>query len=174
MSRNSWKVIAYLAIGGFVIYSLIVISLGLSDENNVSGLHGQVHTLLVVWIVLGAGGLLYFLGGRLGLSLHGFLRRQRGSLLRTRPPVLGSIHPLYSTPVSSYETGIKSCSTCSRTFKPNIAVLEMGKETIVMYCDACDYTVCERCNTSSWDEFKFTPCPRCGQRLWRREGMLPI
>ncbi len=67
---------------------------------------------------------------------------------------------------------MRNCNKCSRTFETSLALLDMGKTITVMYCDACDYTLCERCNSSSWDEFKFTPCPRCGQRLWRREEML--
>jgi hypothetical protein len=173
MSRNSWRVTAFLVIAGFAAYSFTVILLGLSDENNVSGLRGQGQTLFVVWTVLIAGGLLYFARGQRSPSLRRILRSRRGPSSRARSTTFDSIRPLYTTPASSYATGVRRCSGCSRTFKTSIDLADMGRTTRVMYCDGCGYTVCERCNASAWDEFRITPCPGCGQRLWKLEGMLP-
>ena len=73
MSLNVRKVVVYLALFGFALYSFFAILFGLSDKNNVSGLHDQAPVLLIMWVVLLLSYFLYRSRGRIASS---FQRRQ--------------------------------------------------------------------------------------------------
>jgi hypothetical protein len=94
MSRGSWKLITIIAVGGLAFYSVFVMLLSSSDEQNVSGLRDQRQVFLMIWIALISGGLGYFLRGLHVASVRRWANNRIASLLSSRrsefPQYLGT------------------------------------------------------------------------------------
>jgi hypothetical protein len=118
---NFGKVIAIVALIGFALYSFFAIGFGFSDDNNVSGLHGQAQVLLIVWIVL----IVYF------------LYRSRGwiaSLFQRSPDP-------YSFPSRTNPSKYWRCPNCKTILEKSEAGMYINSNTMV------GTVTCGRCGT---------------------------
>jgi hypothetical protein len=140
----------------------------------VSGLQDQALIFFVAWSILITIGFFHMLlSGKLLLAIRGCIH-WFVSLRHSQPSPATNRFVQYQASPLPYETGIRICNRCQRSFRLNILLSNFNKEIKVAYCDACGYTACEHCYMLPWEEFRLTSCPRCGQRMWRLEGMLPV